>query len=79
MLYKHPNGLPYRYALKTLAQIHLNRLIQNGTSGHDSVEDARNAIELVIFAGKNFNELSSSLSFSTGDAQISIIQEPTEP
>lgn len=43
-LYPHPRGLPMRFALRTLAQRHLERHIQVGGGisgqGHDSLEDA---------------------------------------
>lgn len=51
LLYPHKAGLPYRYGLKWLMQVHLNRKIQQETGpkmlGHDSAEDARAAGELV--------------------------------
>ncbi|KAI9163063.1 RNA exonuclease 3 [Paramyrothecium foliicola] len=51
LLFKHKAGLPYRYGLKHLMSVHLNRKIQQETGpnvvGHDSAEDARAAGELV--------------------------------
>ena len=44
-LYIHTQGLPYRSALKVLAQRFLKRRIQEGS--HDSVIDARTALDLV--------------------------------
>jgi len=47
-LYPHPRGPPLRSSLKWLAQKYLSREIQNGgKAGHDSVEDARAALDLV--------------------------------
>jgi RNA exonuclease 1 len=51
LLYPHRMGLPYRYGLKHLMSVHLNRKIQQETGpnvvGHDSAEDARAAGDLV--------------------------------
>ncbi|OAA39467.1 Ribonuclease H-like protein [Metarhizium rileyi] len=51
LLYPHKLGLPYRYSLKMLMDVHLNKKIQQDTGpkvlGHDSAEDARAAGELV--------------------------------
>lgn len=51
LLYPHKMGLPYRFGLKTLMSVHLNRKIQQETGpkilGHDSGEDARAAGDLV--------------------------------
>ncbi|PNP57664.1 hypothetical protein THARTR1_02662 [Trichoderma harzianum] len=51
LLYPHKMGLPYRYGLKTLMSVHMNRKIQQDTGpkmlGHDSGEDARAAGDLV--------------------------------
>ena len=49
LLYPHPRGLPIRYGLKMLMKKHLDRDIQvgDGSTGHDSKEDARAAGDLV--------------------------------
>ncbi|KND88415.1 RNA exonuclease 3, partial [Tolypocladium ophioglossoides CBS 100239] len=51
LLYPHHGGLPFRYSLKRLMDVHLNRKIQQETGpkmlGHDSAEDARAAGDLV--------------------------------
>lgn len=51
LLYPHKMGLPYRFGLKTLMSVHMNRKIQQDTGpkmlGHDSGEDARAAGDLV--------------------------------
>jgi RNA exonuclease 1 len=47
LLYPHPRGLPLRSSLKFLANKYLKREIQQGTNGHDSVEDSRAALDLV--------------------------------
>ena len=54
LIYRHPNGPPRRFALRVLAERELGRIIQvpsEGESrGHDSVEDARAARDLVVAA-----------------------------
>ena len=48
ILYPHPRGPPLKSSLKWLAQKYLSREIQkNSTTGHDSIEDARAALDLV--------------------------------
>jgi RNA exonuclease 1 len=48
MLYPHRAGLPYRIGLKVLAKDHLHQDIQiAGSSGHDSLEDAKATGDLV--------------------------------
>lgn len=48
VLYPHPRGFPYRQKLKHLTQSYLNRKIQHKSSGHDSLEDARCTMDLVL-------------------------------
>jgi RNA exonuclease 1 len=47
ILYPHPRGPPYKQSLKYLAQKFLHREVQKGSNGHNSVEDARTALDLV--------------------------------
>lgn len=47
ILYPHPGGSHLRSSLKWLSQKYLTRAIQGGTDGHDSIEDARAALDLV--------------------------------
>lgn len=46
--YKHPTP-GYKHALRYLSTAYLNRSIQNKNGGHDSVEDAKAALDLIIF------------------------------
>jgi RNA exonuclease 1 len=49
IIYPHPRGHPLKSSLKFLCQKYLNREIQKGggTLGHNSVEDAKAALDLV--------------------------------
>jgi RNA exonuclease 1 len=49
VLYPHPRGPPLKSSLKFLTQKYLGREIQkqHGSTGHDSVEDARAVLDLV--------------------------------
>lgn len=47
VIYPHPRGPPLKCSLKWLTQKYLGKEIQKGTTGHDSVEDARAVLELV--------------------------------
>lgn len=49
VLFPHPWGRPYKYALRTLAKDHLGRFIQQSVNGvgHDSYEDARACLDLL--------------------------------
>lgn len=47
MIYPHPRGPPLKCSLKWLTQKYLGKEIQQGQTGHDSIEDARAVLELV--------------------------------
>ncbi|KAI9758578.1 MAG: hypothetical protein M4579_003013 [Chaenotheca gracillima] len=49
MIYPHPRGPPLKSSLKWLTQKYLGREIQkgHGSSGHDSIEDAKACLDLV--------------------------------
>lgn len=53
VLYKHPRGASYKTALRVLTRRFLSREIQDSRNGHDSIEDARAAMELAILKIKN--------------------------
>ncbi|XP_074280234.1 small RNA degrading nuclease 5 [Silene latifolia] len=48
ILYKHPRGGSYKTALRVLSRKFLSKEIQDSGSGHDSIEDARTAMELAL-------------------------------
>ena len=57
VLYKHPRGGSYKTKLRILAKKFLAREIQMSESGHDSVEDAKAAMDLALMKikyGKRF-------------------------
>ncbi|XP_046679951.1 RNA exonuclease 1 homolog isoform X1 [Homalodisca vitripennis] len=49
VIFPHHYGLPYRRSLKSLAIYLLNRSIQTSPAGHDSSEDARTCIGLMLY------------------------------
>ena len=53
LLYKHPRGGSYKTALRVLAKKFLSKEIQQSGEWHDSVEDARAAMELTLLKIKN--------------------------
>nr|GMD13320.1 small RNA degrading nuclease 5 isoform X2 [Ipomoea batatas] len=53
ILYKHPKGRSFKTALRVLSRRFLGRQIQDSGNGHDSIEDARAAMELAILKIRN--------------------------
>ncbi|NXJ13107.1 REXO1 exonuclease, partial [Odontophorus gujanensis] len=49
IVFPHRLGLPYKRALRTLMADYLKRIIQDNVEGHDSSEDARACMELMIW------------------------------
>ena len=47
ILFPHIKGPPFKQSLRWLAQKYLHRQIQNGSAGHDSIEDADTCLQLV--------------------------------
>uniref|UniRef100_A0A0E0MKF3 Exonuclease domain-containing protein n=1 Tax=Oryza punctata TaxID=4537 RepID=A0A0E0MKF3_ORYPU len=68
VLYKHNRGHRFKIALRVLAKKFLNREIQNTGSGHDSVEDAKAALELALLKIKYDASCNSIAVFSDDDA-----------
>ncbi|KAI5071426.1 hypothetical protein GOP47_0013677 [Adiantum capillus-veneris] len=67
LLYRHPRGLLFRPALRILASQFLNRRIQHGNGGHNSIEDAQAAMDLVLLkirGGPGFGNSSTSFKES---------------
>ncbi|XP_057974889.1 small RNA degrading nuclease 5 isoform X2 [Malania oleifera] len=63
VLYKHPRGASHKTALRVLTRKFLSREIQESGKGHDSVEDARAAMELALLKIKHGPEFGSPPSF----------------
>ncbi|XP_058188910.1 small RNA degrading nuclease 5 [Rhododendron vialii] len=63
VLYKHPRGGSYKTALRVLTRRFLSREIQESESGHDSVEDARAALELALLKIRHGPDFGSPPSF----------------
>lgn len=49
IVFPHFYGLPYKRSLKSLVKFCLKRDIQTETTGHDSFEDARSCLELMLW------------------------------
>ncbi|XP_026098826.1 RNA exonuclease 1 homolog [Carassius auratus] len=49
IVFPHRLGLPYKRALRNLMADYLKRIIQDNVGGHDSSEDARACMELMIW------------------------------
>ncbi|KAI1280755.1 RNA exonuclease 1 -like protein [Halotydeus destructor] len=47
-MFPHKKGLPFKRALRTLVAENLLKIIQDGVSGHDSQEDAKSCLQLVL-------------------------------
>ncbi|KAB2093094.1 hypothetical protein ES319_A02G073600v1 [Gossypium barbadense] len=57
VIYEHPRGGSYKSALRVLAKRFLSREIQQSGSGHDSIEDARAAMDLALLKIRNGSSL----------------------
>ncbi|CAD6268115.1 unnamed protein product [Miscanthus lutarioriparius] len=64
VLYKYNRGSRCKIALRVLTKKFIGREIQNTGSGHDSVEDARAALELAILKIKHGPDFGSQPSLS---------------
>jgi RNA exonuclease 1 len=55
LLYPHPRGHPFKQSLKYITKQHLKRDIQqkHGSSGHDSIEDAKAVMDLIKLKCEN--------------------------
>ncbi|XP_073013972.1 small RNA degrading nuclease 5 isoform X1 [Typha latifolia] len=63
VLYKHPRGSHYKLALRVLSRKYLLRQIQSSGNGHDSIEDARAAMELALLKIRHGPDFGSPPSF----------------
>jgi len=52
LVFPHFYGLPYRRSLRSLVRSYLKRDIQGNAWGHDSYEDARACVELMLWKAR---------------------------
>lgn len=57
VLYKQSRGGTYKISLRVLTRKYLSREIQNSGNGHDSIEDAKAAMDLGFLKIKHGNSL----------------------
>lgn len=74
ILYKHPRGPGYKTALRVLVRRFLSREIQNSGNGHDSIEDAKAAMELALLKIKHGPDFGLPPSF-TKRKLVSVLSE----
>ncbi|KAH9360565.1 hypothetical protein HPB48_012948 [Haemaphysalis longicornis] len=74
VVFPHHWGLPYRRSLRSLVGEYLNRVVPNGPLGHDSVEDAKACMELMVWKAARDQEVRDRLSRWPGGRQ----RQPSE-
>ena len=86
LLFPHPRGPPLKSSLKWLSQKYLSREIQkgHGSTGHDSIEDARACLDLVkqkCEKGKSWgtSAASSEVIFKRLDRQLRPKRDKVNP
>jgi len=71
LVFPHFYGLPYRRSLRSLARSYLKREIQGNMWGHDSYEDARASIELMLWkVRKDMDKSSHDIIMQTDHRHI---------
>ncbi|KAH9384632.1 putative exonuclease GOR isoform X1 [Haemaphysalis longicornis] len=66
VVFPHHRGLPFRRSLRSLVGAYLNRDVQDGPRGHDSIEDARACMELVLWKAARDQKLRERRSRGAG-------------
>ncbi|XP_077554335.1 exonuclease GOR-like [Haemaphysalis longicornis] len=74
VVFPHHRGLPYRRSLRSLVGDYLNRGVPDGPLGHDSVEDAKACMELMLWKAAQDQEQRDGLSRWAGGRQ----RQPSE-
>ncbi|XP_077544734.1 exonuclease GOR-like [Haemaphysalis longicornis] len=69
VVFPHHRGLPYRRSLRSLVGDYLNRGVPDGPLGHDSVEDAKACMELMLWKAAQDQELRDRVSRWAGGRQ----------
>jgi len=65
LVFPHFYGLPYRRSLRSLTNSYLKRDIQDNAWGHDSYEDARACVELMLWKARKDMEKMKKLNLSS--------------
>eukprot|EP00850_Spirogloea_muscicola_P000006 SM000001S04408 [mRNA] locus=s1:47604:52771:+ [translate_table: standard] len=73
VIFAHPRGPPFRPALRVLAEKLLQRTIQDSQKGHDSVEDARAAMDLALLKIRNGPSFGEARSVDPGVSLLSLL------
>ena len=69
LVFPHYYGMPFRRSLKSIVHSYLKREIQAENCGHDSYEDARSCVELMLWkVRQDFPANSSTATSSTTTA-----------
>jgi len=69
LVFPHYYGMPFRRSLKSIVQSYLKREIQTQKCGHDSYEDARSCIELMLWkVQQDFCSSSSQATVASANA-----------
>ncbi|XP_077544503.1 exonuclease GOR-like [Haemaphysalis longicornis] len=74
VVFPHHCGLPYRRSLRSLVGEYLNHVVPNGPLGHDSVEDAKACMELMVWKAARDQEVRDRLNLWSGGRQ----RQPSE-
>lgn len=74
VLYRHNRGGSYKISLRSLTRRFLSKEIQDSDNGHDSIEDARAALELALLKIKNGPRFGFAPSF-TRKKLLTVLQE----
>ena len=67
VVFPHKRGPPFKRALRNLSAECLGKIIQTGEGGHDSAEDARAALDLMLWKVKNDNGKANSRKTVSSD------------
>lgn len=65
LVFPHFYGLPYRRSLRSLCNSYLKRDIQDNAWGHDSYEDARACVELMLWKARKDVDKLKKLNISS--------------
>ncbi|KAK1310731.1 Small RNA degrading nuclease 5 [Acorus calamus] len=72
VLYKHHRGARYKLPLRVLSRKFLSRQIQGSGNGHDSIEDARAAMDLALLKIKHGPDFGSPPSLNAKETGVGL-------